>query len=158
MIAQTPGEPIRRVADRRPASFRQSWSLLKRDHVFHPAAYWRFRQNPSMVEITKVQCFMAFIDARDSLGVSPVVLSLWPRFEPFGVAMGVEHVPRFRRHRNSPTRKSPEFPRRNAKTRWGEPAGHFASSHLAVAVLVEAAGIEPASRDISMQASTCVVG
>jgi hypothetical protein len=30
-------------------------------------------------------------------------------------------------------------PLRNAKTRWGEPAGLFASSHLAVAVFVEAA-------------------
>jgi hypothetical protein len=38
-------------------------------------------------------------------------------------------------------RKSPEFPCRNAKTRWGEPAGQFASSHLAAAQLVEAAGI-----------------
>ena len=28
--------------------------------------------------------------ARDSFGVSPVLLSLWPRFEPFGVAMGVK--------------------------------------------------------------------
>ena len=52
--------------------------------------------------------------------------------------MVVELVPWFQRYRNSPTRKSPEFPRRNAKTRWGEPAGHFPSSHLAVVVLVEA--------------------
>jgi len=34
--------------------------------------------------------------------------------------------------------QQPEFPRRNAKTRWDEPAGLFASSHLAVAVLVVA--------------------
>jgi hypothetical protein len=34
--------------------------------------------------------------------------------------------------------------------------GHL--SHLAQVAFVEAAGIEPASRDISMQASTCVVG
>jgi hypothetical protein len=71
--------------------------------------------------------------------------------------MGVEHVPWFRRHRSLAIRKSPEFPYRNAKTRWGEPAGHFASSHLAVTVLMEAPGIEPGSRDVSMQASTCVV-
>jgi hypothetical protein len=51
---------------------------------------------------------------------------------------GVYPVPWFRRHRSLAIRKIPEFPRRNAKTRWGEPAGHFASSHLAVAVLVEA--------------------
>lgn len=53
-------------------------------------------------------------------------------------------------------KKEREFPRINAKTRWGEPAGHFASSHLAVIDLMEAAGIEPASRDASMKASTCV--
>jgi hypothetical protein len=52
--------------------------------------------------------------------------------------------------------KSPEFPRKNAKTRWGGPAGQFASSHLAVALLVEAPGIEPGSRDVSTVASTCV--
>jgi len=45
------------------------------------------------------------------------------------------------------TRKSPENLRRNAKTRWGEPAGQFASSHLAVALLVEAAGIVNPSSD-----------
>lgn len=71
--------------------------------------------------------------------------------------MGVEHVPWFRRHRSLAIRKSREFPRRNAKTRWGEPAGQFASSHLAVAVLVEAPGIEPGSREVSVVASTCVV-
>jgi hypothetical protein len=81
---------------------------------------------------------------------------LWPRFQPFGVPRGVHGVPWFRRPRSSATPKSPEFPRRNAKTRWGEPAGLFASSHLAVALLVEAAGIEPASRDASDMASTCL--
>jgi hypothetical protein len=65
-------------------------------------------------------------------GGRPVVLSLWPRFEPFEVAMGVRRVPRIGVDRSLAIRKSPEFPRRNAKTRWGEPAGHFADGHLAV--------------------------
>ena len=45
---------------------------------------------------------------------------------------------------------------RNAKTRWGYPAGLIAIGHLAVAALMEAAGIEPASRDASDPASTCL--
>ena len=53
--------------------------------------------------------------------------------------------------------KAPILLGKNAKTRWGEPAGRFAWSRLAVAVLVEAGGIEPPSRDISMRTSTCVV-
>ena len=53
--------------------------------------------------------------------------------------------------------KAPILLGKNAKTRWGEPAGRFAWSRLAVAVLVEAAGIEPASRGVSATASTCVV-
>ncbi len=81
----------------------------------------------------------------------PVVSSLWPRFEPFWVAMGVEHVPLFKDARRSPTRISLEFPRRNAKTRWGEPAGLFASSHLAVVVLVEAGGLRLDSRKCCKQ-------
>ena len=108
---------------------------------------------------TKPQKFNVFqhFRARDSFGVSPVVSSLWPRFEPFWVAMGVERVPWFGDEWSLRTCKSPEFPRRNARTRWGEPAGQFASSHLAVALIVEAGGIEPPSRDISTVASTCVV-
>jgi len=94
--------------------------------------------------------------ARDSFGVSPVVLSLWPRFEPFGVEMGVKRVPWFRRHQSLPTRKSPEFLSRNAKTRWGEPAGLELYGHVAVTDSMEAAGIEPASRDASDPASTCL--
>jgi len=35
--------------------------------------------------------------------------------------------------------ESPEFSRRNAKTRWGEPAGQFASSQVAKLAIVEAA-------------------
>jgi hypothetical protein len=69
----------------------------------------------------------------------PVVLSLWPRFEPFGVEMGTRRVPCFPRHQNLPTRKSPEFPGRNAKTRWGEPAGLERNGHVAVADSMEAA-------------------
>lgn len=69
--------------------------------------------------------------------VSPVVLSLWPRFEPFVVVMGGNRVPWFGEERSLAARKSPEFPRRNAKTRWGEPAGlvhveNFLRGHLAV--------------------------
>ena len=45
---------------------------------------------------------------------------------------------------------------RNAKTRWGYPAGLIAIGHLAVAWVMEAAGIEPASRDASDPASTCL--
>jgi len=36
--------------------------------------------------------------------------------------------------------KAPNLLGRNAKTRWGEPAGRFAWSRLAVAALVEAGG------------------
>ena len=71
--------------------------------------------------------------------------------------MGAKRVPWFGDWRRLASRKIHEFPRRNAKTRWDEPAGQFALSHLAVACLVEAGGIEPPSRDISMTASTCVV-
>ena len=53
--------------------------------------------------------------------------------------MGVEHVPWFRRHRSSAMRKSPEFPRRNAKTRWDEPAGLERNGHVAVTKFMEAA-------------------
>ncbi len=47
--------------------------------------------------------------------------------------------------------------RRNAKTRWGEPAGLERNGHVAMTKLMEAAGIEPASRGVSATASTCVV-
>ncbi len=83
-------------------------------------------------------------------------LSLWPRFEPFGMARGVKRVPWFRRHRIFETRKSPEFPRKNAKTRRGEPAGLERYGHVTVTNSMEAAGIEPASRDTSDRASTCL--
>lgn len=94
--------------------------------------------------------------ARDSFGVSPAVMSLWPRFEPFGMARGVKRVPWFGDEQRFATRKSPEFPRRNAKTRWGEPAGLERYGHLAATKSMEAAGIEPASRDTSDTASTCL--
>jgi len=45
---------------------------------------------------------------------------------------------------------------RNAKTRWGEPAGLIADGHVSVTKFMEAAGIEPASRDASDPASTCL--
>ena len=45
---------------------------------------------------------------------------------------------------------------RNAKTRWGYPAGLIAVGHVAVTTFMEAAGIEPASRDASDPASTCL--
>lgn len=53
--------------------------------------------------------------------------------------------------------KAPIFPHRNGKTRWYEPAGLARCSHKEVTKLVEAAGIEPASRCISMRTSTGVV-
>jgi hypothetical protein len=59
-------------------------------------------------------------------------------FEPFGVARGTSRVPRFRRHRILATRKSPEFPGRNAKTCWVEPAGLERNGHLAVNKFMEA--------------------
>jgi hypothetical protein len=40
------------------------------------------------------------------------------------------------------TRGGSKSQKSNAKTRWGEPAGQFASSHLAVTQLVEAPGTE----------------
>jgi hypothetical protein len=46
------------------------------------------------------------------------------------------------------------MPDAQTKTRWREPAGHFVDGHLAVAVLMEAPGIEPGSRDTSTVAST----
>lgn len=62
----------------------------------------------------------------------PVLLSLWPRFEPFGVAMGVNRVPWFGEERGLDARKSPKFLGQNAKTRWGEPAGLERNGHVAV--------------------------
>ena len=41
-------------------------------------------------------------------------------------------------------------------TRWGEPAGLERNGHVAVTDSMEAAGIEPASRDASDPASTCL--
>jgi hypothetical protein len=38
--------------------------------------------------------------------VSPVVLSLWPQFEPFGEPSGVERVPRFEVEQDTATRKN----------------------------------------------------
>ena len=61
--------------------------------------------------------------ARDSCGANPVV---WGE-------------------RCLASRKSPELPRRNAKTRWGEPAGPERCGHVAVTTLMEAGGIEPPS-------------
>jgi hypothetical protein len=61
-----------------------------------------------------------------------VVWSLWLRIEPFEVARGVKRVPWFGDERSLATRKSPEFPGRNAKTRWDEPAGLERDGHLAV--------------------------
>ena len=46
---------------------------------------------------------------------------------------------------------------RNAKTRWGEPAGLERNDHVAVTRSMEAAGIEPASCDTLEEASTCIV-
>jgi hypothetical protein len=71
--------------------------------------------------------------------------------------MGVERAPWFGDERSSVTPKSRENPRRNAKTRQRSLPGHFANGHLAVSLLVEAAGIEPASRDVFTTTSTCVV-
>jgi hypothetical protein len=45
---------------------------------------------------------------------------------------------------------------RNAKTRRCDPAGLIRNGHVAVTKFMEAGGIEPPSRDISMKASTCV--
>ena len=100
--------------------------------------HWRFSLKLHADSKLRKCPFLQEFRARDVFWGRPVVSSLWPRFEPFGVPRGVYRVPWFRRHQSAATRKSPEFPRRNAKTRWGEPAGHFASSHLAVASLVEA--------------------
>ena|GEM_PF-4818417 len=55
------------------------------------------------------------------------------------------------------SRKSPEFPRRNAKTRWGEPAGLERNGHVAVTKCMEAGRIALPSRDPSTAASTGVV-
>ena len=86
--------------------------------------------------------------------MSPVVLSLWPRFEPFVVAMGGNRVPWFGDERRLAYRKSPEFPGRNAKTRWDEPAGLERNGHVAVTKSMEAPGIEPGSRGASRTVST----
>jgi len=53
--------------------------------------------------------------------------------------MGVECVPWFGDERSLATRKSPEFARRNAQTRWGEPAGLERMGHVAVTKSMEAA-------------------
>jgi hypothetical protein len=101
--------------------------------VFHVTANWRFSLKPhARSKSRKCRVLLGF-RARDVFGGRPVVLSLWPRFEPFGVAIGVKRVPWFRRHRIFETRKFPEFPCRNAKTRWDEPAGLERNGHLAVA-------------------------
>ncbi len=65
-------------------------------------------------------------------------LSLWPRFEPFGVEMGARRVPWFGDERRLATRKSTEFPSRNAKTRWDEPAGLERCGHVTVTKSMEA--------------------
>jgi|LakMenEpi03Aug12_release.lakeMendotaPanAssembly.Ray.scaffolds.fasta_scaffold39250_4 hypothetical protein len=82
-----------------------------------------FSQKPLTHQKSQICRILQGFRARDSFGVSPVVLSLYPRFEPFGVAMGVKRVPWFGDERSLASRKSPEFPGRNAKTRWDEPAG-----------------------------------
>ena len=71
--------------------------------------------------------------------------------------MGGRRVPRFGDKRSLAARKSPEFPRRNAKTRWDQPAGLVQDGHVAVTKCMEAGGIEPPSRDIFTMPSTCVV-
>ena len=55
------------------------------------------------------------------------------------MAIGVKHVPWFGDERGLASRKSPEFPRRNAKTRWDEPAGLERNGHVAVTKSMEAA-------------------
>ena len=70
--------------------------------------------------------------------------------------MGIKRVPWFGDWRSLAARKSPEFPRRNAKTRWGEPAGLERYGHVAVTKSMEAPGIEPGSRGVFEPASTCV--
>ncbi|MFN7888711.1 MAG: hypothetical protein ACK5OC_00350, partial [Pirellula sp.] len=100
-------------------------------------------------------CFIGF-PSTGRVGGRPVVSSLSPRVEPFGVAMGVKRVPWFGDWRRLASRKSPEFPRRNAKTRWCEPAGLERNGHVAVTKSMEAPGIEPGSRGVFVTASTCV--
>jgi hypothetical protein len=52
--------------------------------------------------------------------------------------MGVKRVSWFGGERRFASRKSPEFPRRNAKTRWVEPAGLERNGHVAVTKSMEA--------------------
>ena len=54
------------------------------------------------------------------------------------MAMGVKRVPWFGEERGLDARKSPEFPCRNAKTRWDEPAGLERNGHIAVTKFLEA--------------------
>ncbi len=68
--------------------------------------------------------------------------------------MGVKRVPWFGDERSLAAGKSPEFPRKNAKTRWDEPAGLERCGHVAVTFIVEAPGIEPGSRGASRTVST----
>ena len=91
-----------------------------------------FSQKPLTQQKSQIYRILRGFRARDSFGVSPVVLSLSSRFEPFEVAMCVKRVPWFGDERRLAARKSPEFPRRNAKTRWGEPAGLERNGHVAV--------------------------
>jgi len=135
-----------RRTQRALANWESAYHLGTRWSGFSCHCHWRFSLKPRACSKSRKCLFLQGFRARDGVGGRPVVSSLWIRFEPFRVPRGVYHVPWFRRHRSSATRKSPKFPRRNAKTRWGEPAGLFDSSHLAVAVLVEAAGLRLGSR------------
>lgn len=82
---------------------------------------------------------------RDAFRVSHGVLSLLVVLSPSGLKICVGGVTRRKSIRMSNTCKSPEFPRRNAKTRWGEPAGPERCGHVAVTTSMEAGGIEPPS-------------
>ena len=93
-----------------------------------------FAKTSRLFEITKVPCFIGF----------PSTGLVW------GESRGLcnEEARRFA--------KPLDLLGRNAKTRWREPAGLERNGHVAVTTLMEAAGIEPASRDASDPASTCL--
>jgi len=61
---------------------------------FMPLPLAFFAKTSRGLEITKVPFSQGF-RARDGVGGRPVVSSLWPRFEPFRVALGANRVPWF---------------------------------------------------------------
>ena len=138
------------------ASFSSDTSSGRPGQVFYVTATGVFRQNLTPVRNRECAMFCRVSEHGTGLGVVPWFRAFGPDLSLFGWRW----VPTASRGLcNGEARrfaKPLDLLGRNAKTRWGEPAGHFASSHLAVALLVEAAGIEPASRNASDPASTCL--